>query len=227
MLDKMSKDIDRDLTSKQLTLGVIKDASTVRPILNVAALPGIGYRVTAPLWWGNLLAIVIESMLFVLAIASYFYLRLTFRDWPPPRIDYPDLGWGIANLLVIVAIYVPMYLLQKATERDDEKQVRITLIVSLLLMGASIALRVYEFHGLHCQWDTNAYGSITWLILGLHTLHLLAGTTETLLLTIWAFTHKLDKKHRLDLEVLAWYLYFVVISWIVLFVVIYLTPRWI
>jgi heme/copper-type cytochrome/quinol oxidase subunit 3 len=199
----------------------------VTPITSVTALPVIGYRLTAPLWWGNLLAIVIEGMVFVLTIASYFYLRLTFRDWPPPRIAYPDLGVGLLNLSILLASAVPMYLLQRATEKDHEKQARLAVALGLLMMLVSIVVRIYEFHGLNCQWDTNAYGSIVWLILSLHTVHLLAGTVETVWLTAWAFTHKLDKKHRLDLEVLAAYWYFVVGSWVVLFTVLYLTPRWI
>ena len=39
----------------------------------------------APMWWGNLLLIFIETMTMGLLVASYFYIRRNFWEWPPPR----------------------------------------------------------------------------------------------------------------------------------------------
>ena len=36
----------------------------------------------------------------------------------------------------------------------------------------ALAIRGYEFANLNVRWDANAYGSILWVILGLHTTHL-------------------------------------------------------
>ena len=35
-----------------------------------------------------------------------------------------------------------------------------------------IAVRGFEFAALNVQWDTNAYGSIVWALLALHTTHI-------------------------------------------------------
>ena len=37
-------------------------------------------------------------------------------------------------------------------------------------------------------WDQNAYGSIVWVLLGLHTTHLLTDVGDTLVLTALMFT---------------------------------------
>jgi heme/copper-type cytochrome/quinol oxidase subunit 3 len=206
---------------------MLNEARAIQPVMNIAAIPIIGFGSTAPLWWGNLLMIVIEGMIFVLCIASYFYLRLEFREWPPPRVPYPNIVLGTVNVALLIISYLPFYLFQKKAERDDERGVKIWITVGVILGIASLVLRWYEFEGLYCRWDSDAYGSITWTTMGLHTVHLLAGTCETILLAVWAFTHKLDAKHRLDLEVMSYYWYFVVLSWVILYAVLYLSPRFI
>jgi cytochrome c oxidase subunit III len=216
---------ERDpLIEERLT---IQESPLIQPAMNVSAIPVMGYGSTAPLWWGNLLMIVIEGMIFVLCIASYFYLRLEFREWPPPRVPYPEIVLGTANMLLLMLSCFPFYLLQKAAERDNEKAVHLWITIGVLMGLVSLVLRWFEFGGLHCRWDSHAYGSIVWTTMGLHTLHLLAGTCETLLLAVWVYTHKLDPKHQLDLEVMSYYWYFVVLSWLLLYAVIYLSPRFI
>ena len=42
-----------------------------------------------------------------------------------------------------------------------------------------VAIRFYEFTQLNVRWDQNAYGSITWIILGLHAAHLLTDLGDT------------------------------------------------
>jgi heme/copper-type cytochrome/quinol oxidase subunit 3 len=34
-------------------------------------------------------------------------------------------------------------------------------------------------HALNVSWDANAYGSVVWLLLGLHTTHLITDTIDT------------------------------------------------
>jgi len=46
------------------------------------------------------------------------------------------------------------------------------LVLCNVFAIAFIVVRAYEFGTLHCRWDTNAYGSIVWTLLGFHTTHL-------------------------------------------------------
>ena len=40
-------------------------------------------------WWGMIILIASESMLFATFIASYFYLRFSHPVWPPHGIPMP------------------------------------------------------------------------------------------------------------------------------------------
>src|SRR3954470_20606547 len=51
--------------------------------LDVARLPESSFGTRAPLWWGNTLLLFIETTMFALLAATYFYLRMDFEQWPP------------------------------------------------------------------------------------------------------------------------------------------------
>jgi cytochrome c oxidase subunit III len=197
-----------------------------RPVLDVSQLSTVGFGPRAPLWWGVLGLIAIESTMFALLIASYFYLRLNFKAWPPPNFGFPDLGPGTANMILLLVSVWPMLWVDRAAKRGEQRPVQIGMIIGTVIGIVSIVLRVYEFPAMKCRWDSHAYGSVVWTGLGLHTMHLVTSTLENLVLTIYAFVRELDPKHQLDLEVNSVYWFFVVFGWLPVYIVIYFAPRW-
>ena len=95
-------------------------------------------------------------------------------------------------------------------------------IVGVVLLG----IRFFEFNGLHVRWDQNAYGSILWILLGLHTLHLMTDLGDTIVLTVLMFTRHGHGKRFSDVGDNAFYWYFVVASWLPIYLIIYWFPRW-
>ena len=59
------------------------------------------------------------------------------------------------------------------------------------------AVRVWEFIALQVKWDSNAYGSIVWALLTLHTVHVVTSMAEGLTLTVYVFLRPLDDRHAL------------------------------
>jgi heme/copper-type cytochrome/quinol oxidase subunit 3 len=88
------------------------------------------------------------------------------------------------------------------------------------------AIRAFEFPALNCRWDSNAYGSMIWTMLGFHTFHLVADTCDTLALTVLMFIGPLEGRRYEDVSMNAIYWYFVIGSAIAIYVVIYWAPRW-
>ena len=60
------------------------------------------------------------------------------------------------------------------------------------------------------KWDSNAYGSVVWAMLTLHTVHIVTSVAEASILAAYLFVRPLDLKRVLDVEVTAVYWYFVV-----------------
>jgi cytochrome c oxidase subunit 3 len=199
-----------------------------RPVGDVSALPDHAFSHHAPIWWGNLLMIFIEGAAFAILAASYFYIRRNFDSWPPPRTLLPDLGVSSINLLVIVISAAPFwYAARLAREEASPLVIGLWLTLGVLFGVVAIVLRGFEFAALHTRYDSNAYGSITWTILAVHLAHLLAGTLETFLIALVMFVGPVEKKHYTDATVMAVYWYFIVISWVALYLIVFIAPRFI
>jgi heme/copper-type cytochrome/quinol oxidase subunit 3 len=205
---------------------------STRPVIDVSELPHHGFDTLDTIWWGNNLLLAIETSMFVLLIATYFYLRQNFELWPPPLAQLtgplnplPDLGFGSANAILLLVSCAPMIWVDVSARRGSQSGTQRGLLICLLIGFAAIVLRCFEFRAVKFRWDSNAYGSIVWFILGMHLLHLLTLTCETLLLTGWSFMREFDMKHRVDITALAVYWYWVAGIWMVLYAVVYFAPR--
>lgn len=201
-------------------------------VVDVSSLPSHGFDSHAPLWWGNLMMILIESTMMALVAASYFYLRQNFDVWPPPRAEppsilrpLPELGAATANLLLLLGSCVPMFLADRAARRDDARGVGVWFTACIALGIAAVFLRSIEFSAVHFRWDSNAYGSVVWTALGFHLMHLIASILETLLLVDYVARKGLDTKHALDATVNAVYWYWMAGVWVPFYAIIYLVPR--
>lgn len=107
----------------------------------------------------------------------------------------------------------------------DLTRVRLLLVVMSAAGLVLLGLRAVEFGTLNCRWDDNAYGSIVWALLGLHTAHLATDWIDTLVLTVLMFTRHATPRRFSDVSDNALYWHFVVIAWVPVFGVIYILPR--
>jgi Cytochrome c oxidase subunit III len=84
---------------------------------------------------------------------------------------------------------------------------------------------LYEFKALNVMWHTDAYGSIVWLLLGMHTVHMLTDVADTLVLAALMFIGPIEEKRFVDVEENSVYWYFVAAAWLPIYGVIYWAPR--
>jgi heme/copper-type cytochrome/quinol oxidase subunit 3 len=137
----------------------------------------------------------------------------------------PDLLWGTLALVVMIASAVPNHLAKKAGERYDIHGVRLWLGVTIIFGVALLAIRVMEFAALNVRWDSNAYGSVVWTLLGFHTVHLATDWVDSLVLQVLFYTGPLEGKRFVDISENSMYWYFVVLAWIPIYFVIYWGAR--
>ena len=199
-----------------------------RAVLDVGILDDHSFSHRAPIWWGNLLMILIEGMAFALMVASYYYIRRNLDTWPPPRTLLPDLGVSTTNLVVqLVSLWPMWYASRLAFAHEPPGRIGRWMLAVVGFGLVAIVLRAFEFKGLHTRYDSNAYGSITWLILATHLAHLIAGSLETLLIALVMLVGPVEKKHYTDTTVMAAYWYFVVGSWVALWAIVFVSVRFI
>jgi cytochrome c oxidase subunit III len=163
--------------------------------------------------------------MFLIVFVVYFYLRLRVDAWPPSLPD-PDYFYGTINTVVLLASLIPNYFAKAAAERLDLAKVRLWIVVMVLLGFLPLGIRFFEYFSLNCRWDSNAYGSIVWLLLSLHTMHLATDAVDSAVLAALMFTDKVEGKRFVDVSENALYWNFIVLSWIPVYLIIYFGPRW-
>ncbi len=193
--------------------------------VDVSELPTFAFGHQGLIWWGTVGYMVIEASMFLISFVVYFYLRLKVDQWPPSLPD-PDPTFGTINLVVLLGSLAPNYLAKAAAERLDLPKVRMWMAVMVVVGLLPLAIRFFEYFALGCRWDSNAYGSIVWVLLSLHTMHLATDAADTVVLGALMFTDKVEGKRFVDVSENALYWNFIVFSWIPVYLVIYFGPRW-
>lgn len=200
---------------------------TQRQIIDIASLPDHAFGSRSIMWWSTMTIIAIESAVFALVIASYFYLQGNEEAWPPPDTALPGLLWPTINVFILLISLIPNELAKRASEDMRLGDTRLWMSLASLCSVAFVIVRGIEFRHLNVSWDSNAYGSATWTLLGFHTLHLVTDLVDSAVLLVVMFTRHGDKPRRyVDVSENAFYWYFVVLSWIPIYLVLYWVPRW-
>jgi cytochrome c oxidase subunit III len=193
---------------------------------DLSALPSYGFGPRMTMWWGSLGFMLIESTAFALAAGIYLYLAVVSPTWPPGTASPPGLLWSTLLTAFLLATLWPNWLVLKKARSEALADVRRYLLLMSALGLPSLLLRALEFTTLHARWDSDAYGSVVWLIIGLHTTHLVTDVIDTFVLTALMFTRHAKDKRFSDVEDNAIYWNFVVLSWLPIYLLLYWLPRW-
>lgn len=194
-------------------------------VLDLTKLPPHGLGTASLTWWGTLAFMLIEGTGFALSIVVYLYLMSLAPHWPLNAAP-PDLLPGSALTVLLIASLLPNILIARWTRQQNLAKVRIGLIIMSLLGVAPLIIRIFEFPAMHISWDQNAYGSIVWVMLGLHTTHIITDLIDTVVLTCLMFSRHGDNPRRYgDVSDNAMYWNFVVAIWLPMYICLYWVPR--
>ena len=195
-----------------------------RTAIDVSALPSFAFGKRSILWWATMGMIAIEGTAFALLIAAYIYLKWRVPHWPP-GVPAPDLFWGTMTTVVILLSAIPNELARRASQRLDVGKTRLWVTASVVAALLFCVTRAFEFTALNCWWDTNAYGSIVWTLLGIHTTHVVTDAVDTGVIAAILFAAPLDANRFVDVSENALYYYFVIASWLPIYGLLYFGPR--
>jgi cytochrome c oxidase subunit 3 len=197
-----------------------------RVVMDVSELPDLCFGPRDIMWWGTMGFVLIEGFTMVLCWVVLVYLHQNFPTWPPEDTRRPSLG--IASLMAgSMALSIPfVWWLDRAAKRFDFRAMRLWLPVAALLCSAFVGMRLAELaSSIHVKWNSNAYGSAVWLVLGSHGTLLLIEAAELIgfALAFWLA----PMEHFSDVSDAMFYWYFMAATGLVTYVLVFLLPRWI
>lgn len=193
--------------------------------VDVSGLPSTVFGSRGIMWWGTLGFMAIEGMTTAVAIASYFYLHKNFETWPPLRTPLPSLLAATLKVAVMLVSLIPARAVDRAARRRDLAAVQRGMAISTVIAWAIIALQVFEFAALHTRWDTNAYGSVAWLVLASFSTVLLTDVLDTTAFAVLLYVAPHRDRDFSSASDNSFYWYYTVALAIVVYAVVFLSPR--
>ena len=162
-----------------------------------------------------------ELMFFAGLFATYFTLRANDPEWPGAHAHLSTVrDAGFTALLVLSSATMQMAAHALGRER---RSVAVRLIVVSLVLGAVfLANQGFEWTQLPFRAQTNAYGSMFYVMTGFHGLHVLFGLIAMvgLLLRIGSGGPD-DRGAETATEVVTYYWHFVDVVWLGLFATLF------
>jgi heme/copper-type cytochrome/quinol oxidase subunit 3 len=193
---------------------------------DVAELPTHKFGPSSLTWWGIIGYMIVEGGFFALTFAAYFFLMGHEQGWPPEGRKAPDLLAGTLFTIVILASEIWNTRVKKAAHERDVPTIRRLLPVIIGIGALLLVIRGFEFNSLNVRWTDDAYGSIIWALLFLHTTHLVTDWGDTIVLWALMMTPVGYEGRRLvDTDENALYWRYVWLLWIPIYLMIYWIPR--
>lgn len=181
-------------------------------IVDVSTLPRHAVGPRAPLWWGTVLLIAIEATCFAVLFNAYLYIRNNFTEWPPNE-RLLGLPGGISAALLSVSL-IPTWMYRRAAFAERFGAMRRWLVVATALCLVCCLWRIWEIRAVPFPWTGNAYASVIWTSLGMHTLEIVTGAVESLFLCFILFRPRVEMKSFEDVEASALFWFFSVLVWL-------------
>lgn len=168
-----------------------------------------------------------EIMFFAGLIGTFLVFRLGSTTWPPPSQVDVRLPIGVTGLNTVVLLLsgFTMFKALRAIRQGRQKTLRNMLFVTGLLGVIFLVVQGYEWvrlvhHGF--TLSSGVYGSIFYVLIGCHALHVLVAVFWLLAVFIRAVTGRFSVNHQVGVEVCTIYWAFVVLLWPFLYILVYL-----
>jgi heme/copper-type cytochrome/quinol oxidase subunit 3 len=207
---------------------VTKQPSHARRSLREEALPRHVSGTTAPGWWGMVMLIATEAMLFGSLIASYFYIRFKFGPvWPPDGIPAPSLRLPLIMSVILWTSSWPVHIADRAVREGKQLKFRLGLAAGFILGAVFLGMQVLiEYPEKLAEFTptSNAYGSLFYTLTGFHGLHVLVGLMISLWTQVRAWRGAFDEHRHITVQNFTMYWHFVDIVWVFVLATIYLSP---
>ena len=193
---------------------------------DLADLPTHKFGPSSLTWWGIIAFMVIEGGFFMLTFAAYFFLMGHEQGWPPEGRQAPDVLAGTLFTIVIILSEIPNTMIKKAARAGDIPAIRRLILVMTAVGAILLVIRGFEFNSLNCRWTDDAYGSIIWALLLLHTTHLITDWGDTVVLGALIYTPvAYEGRRQVDVDENSLYWRYVWLLWIPIYLMIYWVPR--
>jgi cytochrome c oxidase subunit III len=168
------------------------------------------------IWLGS------ELMFFSGLFAAFFTIRSQHSVWPPAGTHLDTIRAGIFTAILVSSSFTMQWAVRQAEWRN-RRSARIWIGCTIVLGAAFLANQAFEWATITTRPSTNAYGSLFFIMSGLHGLHVFIGLIAmTFLLGRMKGRQGGDPGELSVVQGVSYYWHFVDIVWVGLYSCLFL-----
>jgi cytochrome c oxidase subunit I+III len=179
----------------------------------------------APGWWGMTFVILVMAVGSACLIFSYFYLAVRNPAWPGAATPTPGVLLALVNLGVLAALAGCLRWALAAVRGGGRTGLLLGTALSLVLGVVSLVVQGIDMTGWGWTPDTNAYTSAFGTLIGIQVVFVTLGLMMAGSVALQAWLGYFNRWRHLAIENLANYWLFVAAHWLLLVVVLYVSPH--
>jgi len=161
-----------------------------------------------------------ETFFFGTLVSAFLFMRGT-QPWPVEH-TLARMALPLANTVILLISALLVNLGVRAMCRGDLRGLKTWFGVSLALGLLFVGGQVLEFTGSGMLPSDAGFGGVFFTLMGFHGLHMLAGVFVHALVLNMAHQGDFSASRHTPVQIAAWFWYYVVGVWAVLFAVLYL-----
>jgi cytochrome c oxidase subunit III len=171
---------------------------------------------------GTMFFVLTEIMLFGGFISAFTISKAQFAAWPPPGQPRLPVELTAVNTALLLLSGALIWWAGRKFDREGPRSARMPLLAGAALGCTFVVVQGFEWVRLLADglsFVGSTYGSFFFLIVGMHSIHVVAGLTVLLFQTVALFREQLRTESFWAFR-LFWY--FVVLLWPALYWKVYL-----
>ncbi len=161
-----------------------------------------------------------ETFFFGTLVSAFLFMRGT-QPWLVEH-TLARLALPIANTVILLVSALLVNLGVRAMRRGNLRGLQQWFGISLGLGLLFVGLQVLEFTSSGLLPSDAGFGGVFFTLMGFHAVHMLAGVFVHALVLNMAAKGDFDAARHTPVQIAAWFWYYVVGVWVVLFTVLYL-----
>lgn len=175
-------------------------------------------------FFGMVLFIVSEIMLFASFFMAYFFIRVVQgQPWMPEGQELPVFV-AMANSAILFSSSATMHWALEGIKRNNRKALKTGLVLTVILGATFLGVQISEYVHLGFLPKDSAQASAFFSLTGLHGAHVAVGLIILLVVTRRAFKghYGPEKDKHWGVEIPGLYWHFVDVMWLFVFTTLYL-----
>ena len=191
------------------------------PVQRPEDIGPLGFRRPTMLGVGTIIWLGSELMFFSGLFAAFFTVRAHATVWPPPDVKLDLARSGIFTAILLLSSVT----CQKGVweeEHGRRRSARWWIVLTVVMGSAFLANQASEWSSASFQPSSNSYGSMFFVMTGLHGLHVAIGLVAWVGVLGRMVGPKGDPGEQAVFQAVSYYWHFVDIVWIGLYSALFL-----